>query len=139
VIDPDAPKCLTRFSLSPRTDPSDAIEDLRRREGTISKHIGSLTRAGADSRKQFPQQIDIGDQIRAWLVEQGIDACVWTALPPNFAEEVGVKFDPDSATRYLRGLPKSAREMALKYVRNAPDEIDTPARRAIQKEWPHTN
>ena len=130
-------QCPTRFVLSPRSDVSDAAEDLRRREGTVQKHIGFYNkRTDQSSIEKYPQQVNIIDVLSQWCNEKRIDALVWTALPSNFKDETEVVFSVEAAITYLRGLPMSALENSLKYVRNAPEEVDTPLRRRISAEWP---
>ena len=136
VVDLTGPPVPTRFALSPRTDVSDAVEDLRKREGTTTKHIGFLIPAtGASSKQEFPKQVDVNEVIKQWCVGQQIDACVWTALPSNFRGELGVEFSPDQAVAYLGRLGRTTRDNALKYIRNAPAEVDTPVRRKVSEKW----
>jgi hypothetical protein len=56
---------------------------------------------------------------------------IWTALPTNFEKETGQPFSVQNAYDYLSSLPESAREVALKYIANAPDDVMTPLRREI--------
>ena len=129
--------CPTRYVLSPRTDLVDAIEDLRCREGTVRKHIGYFDkRSNLSSLVEFPRQVDIINIVRQWCTDQPFDAVVWTALPSNFSEETGAKYSPDAAIDYLRALAKTSQKNALKYIRNAPEEIDTPVRQRVTQEWP---
>ena len=137
VIDPTGRQVPTRFALSPRADISDAVEDLRKREGTIRKHIGFIIAAtDKSSRQEFPNQVDINKILKDWCLSQQIEGCVWTALHSNFREELGVDFSPDEAVAYLERLGKSTRENALRYIRNAPTEVDTPLRRIVSEKWP---
>ena len=136
VIDPTGAEVPTRFALSPRTDISDAVEDLRKREGTIRKYIGFIVAAtGKSSRQDFSDQVDVNGILKNWCLSQQIEACVWTALRSNFREELGIDFSPDEAVAYLERLGKGTRENALRYIRNAPTEVDTPLRRKISEKW----
>lgn len=137
VIDPSAEVIPTCFAISPRTDIDDAVEDLRQREGTGKSQIGcfdALTKVS--SLAKHPNQHDVTSVIQTWCDSQKIDACVWTALPPNFEEAVGKKFSVETAVEYLEGLAKPVREVALKYMSNAPAEVDTLVRRAVDAKWP---
>jgi len=130
-------QCPTRFALSPRSEIADAVEDIRRREGTTRRHIGFYERSGnSSSRGEFPQQVDVIDVIRRWCNNADIDGIVWTALPSNFHDETGTAFSVDAGITYLKSLPKTSRENALKYIRNAPEEVDTPLRQRVAVEWP---
>lgn len=129
VIDPVHGEGLpTRYVGSPRSDMSDAIADLKQREGTATRYIGFVdlkdnkTRAAVDN---------IAQGIREWAANVGIDGVVWTDLPSNFQEETGLAFSLETAERYLRGLPKTAAEKARKYINNAPGEVNTPLRRHL--------
>lgn len=130
VIDPSHGERLpTRYVCSPRSDISDAIADLKQREGTAARYIGFVdlkhneTRAAVDNMAQG---------IREWAATAGIDGVVWTDLPSNFKEETGLGFSLETAERYLRGLPKTAAEKARKYINNAPAEVNTPLRRHLR-------
>jgi hypothetical protein len=137
VIDPAATPVPTRYALSPRSDILDAVEDLRRREGTVRKNIGFVILAtGENSRTQFHEQHDVLDSVSTWCEREGMAGCVWTALPPNFRAELEVEFSAAEAVRYLERLGTSAREIALKYIRNAPPEVDTQVRREVSRRWP---
>jgi len=139
VVDPSGPTVPTRFALSPRSNISDAIEDLRKREGTTRKNIGSfIAPTSASSRTEFHHQVDVTEIVGPWCVNKRIDACVWTALLPNFKEELGSDFSPDQAVAYLERLGTSARDNALKYIRNAPAEVATPARQKVSARWPNS-
>jgi hypothetical protein len=129
--------CPTRHALSPRVDLADAVEDLRCREGTSRRHIGHFdNRRNESSLTRYPGQVDVIPSLRQWCNDHKIDAVVWTALPPNFKEEIDVPFCVDAGVAFLKGLPKSCRENALKYFRNAPEEVITPLRRRVSQEWP---
>lgn len=135
VIDPDNGEVVkTYFAQSKRNDLGDAIADLRDREGTIRKRIGFVDLiCGTDSKTEFPDQIDVFKNIQDWCRSQNYDAAVWTALPSQFKDQTKLDFSVDNAISYLKNLPKSARENALEYFRNAPPEIATPVRKKIEE------
>jgi hypothetical protein len=58
------------------------------------------------------------------MVSFGLD------LRSNFRDETANPFTVGRARHYLLGLPKSA---ARRYINNAPLEVDTPLRRAMQE------
>jgi len=112
VIDPAGPPVPTRFALSPRTDITDAVEDLRKREGTIRKWIGFFVAAtGASSRQQFPEQVDINGVLREWCAAQQIGECAWTALTANFNDELGIDFSPENAGPIWQGWARAPGKM----------------------------
>ncbi len=57
---------------------------------------------------------------------------------PNFTEELGREFSPDHAMCYLERLGPKARDIALRYIRSAPVDVDTPVRRVVSARWPVT-
>ncbi|PCJ86073.1 MAG: hypothetical protein COA54_09540 [Thiotrichaceae bacterium] len=135
VIDPNnGEEVKTYFAQSKRNDLGDAIADLRDREGTIKKQIGFVdVNSGNDSKAEFPDQIDVFQNIRNWCQSLNFDAAVWTSLPSQFKDQTKLDFSVDNAISYLKDLPKSARENALEYIRKAPKEIVTPVRKIIKE------
>lgn len=100
-------------------------EALRAREGAQKskpEHIGSL-KLGETAPSHLSGCAN-------WLLHQGLDAVVWTALPPKFnAEE---KFPSNlQIVSYLEGLRGPARENAERYIRKTPIQVDTNYRREI--------
>ena len=116
----------TRFAKSRRNDLRDAICDLREREGTICKHIGYVER---DKETEFPQSA----VIRKWMSGTEFDAAIWTALPSNFEikSDKLEKFSVNAATEYLEKLSGDEKDVARKYIENAPREVCTPLRRHL--------
>lgn len=66
-----------------------------------------------------------------WALTHDISHVIWTNLPPKFN---GVETTPSSAqvVRYLAGLKGEQRDEAERYVRLAPQQIDTAYRRHIE-------
>lgn len=118
----------TRYALSSRTNEKDAVEDLRRREGTVQTCIGFVDLVKGTME---PTQSSITNRIRDWANKAGIDAVVWTALTTNFDQKTGEQFSVERALAYLRGLRGTDLERALEYIRKAPEEVDTPLRKAL--------
>jgi hypothetical protein len=123
---------VTRYALSPRKDLGDAIADLRDREGTSRKWIGFLDiKRTMRSRDEFKEHADIFPEVERWLRHSGHQAAVWTALQPNFQPQTGHPFSVESGLKYLLSLPRSAQREALRYIREAPEEVCTPLRTAV--------
>lgn len=137
VIDPKNGKaCITLHVLSPRSSLDDARDDLCRREGTNDKNIGWVDlKRETDSRKSHPYEANIYDTVIKWCKENGYDAAIWTALASNFKENTGKDFSSDAALKYLVNLPKNVLRGALKYIRNAPECIDTPVRKKTNEHF----
>lgn len=73
-------------------------------------------------------------QIQTWASVRGsASGVVWTALGRRFKDRINVPFSPAAAVRYLQDLPAPRKDLALEYIRNAPNDVMTPVRRtAIQ-------
>ncbi|MCC5968240.1 MAG: hypothetical protein JJU24_19185 [Natronohydrobacter sp.] len=113
------------WALMDCNDIDDACEKLRAREGVPKskpEFIGVLKRGEAP-----PNNLE---GCNVWLEHNGLDAVVWTALPPKFdgAEQFPLEAQ---VLMYLESLRGPARENAERYIRKAPVQIDTSFRRAI--------
>lgn len=127
VIDPDdGVQVPTRFIPSPRMKLSDVITDLQDREGMPSpKRIGFVDRSTGTRSARLDA---IAKTIEEWAAARGIDAVVWTDLPPNFEETLGKEFSIETAAAHIRALTAEELEAAMRYVNAAPDEVETPLR-----------
>jgi hypothetical protein len=129
--------CNTYSAISAFADLDAAIDNLRCREGMPGrKGVGFIVpdrrRASVTALERHPQTVKT---IGAWARTRGFDASVWTALESNFKEKTGKSFSVKAAIRYLEALDKDARKVALTYIRNAPVEIQTPLRDAVDVHW----
>jgi hypothetical protein len=130
VIDPvNGEPVVTRFVTSPRTDLSGALCDLRTRENIISKSIGFIDLSRQSENCSVLPTASAA--IKNWAKTHAFEAVIWTDLPTNFKDELGVDFSLDHAEEYLRKLPKTVAERAREYIRNAPEETTTPLRRRL--------
>ena len=117
--------CVTHAILSVRATAEAARDDLAARERAPRDLIGavSLSEGRAEGRTAA--------RIADWCRAQGLDGAVWTDLRPNFEEHAGVPFDHDAAEAWLLGLTGESRDEAVRYIRDAPPETDTPLRRRL--------
>ena len=114
------------WALMDSEDLEEAREQLRDREGTDARYIGHWSRGN-----RSPAVIaELGE----WAFGRGIDAVVWTALPPKFKEMNHRLPSVEEVLGYLRSLSGTARVKAERYVRRAPRQIDTAYRRRIEAE-----
>ena len=100
-----------------------ACQALREREGIPDERcdgIGSLTIAGRHT-----------GVLSRWAVEKGIDAVIWTGLPPRSASLEGRVPTVNEAIAYLDNLSGDVRSHARDYFNRVPAQIDTPYRRVI--------
>jgi hypothetical protein len=133
VIDPKNGTVVpTRFVVSPRADLDDAICDLRARERTVSKCIGYVDLIRGTHRCTVRPQVC--DTIQNWARAHRFEGIVWTDLPCNFGVEMDCDFSLERAVAYLKGLPKNVAKQARKYINSAPEEVDTPLRRAFRRD-----
>lgn len=69
-----------------------------------------------------------------WAKERGIDAIIWTALPPRINGIEGRIPSLDDALEYLGSLSGDTLDHARTYFEKVPEQIDTPYRRAIKRQ-----
>lgn len=132
--------CTTHVAASGCLDLDQAIDNLRRREGMPSADgIGFVdTREhtrGDTAWERHPRAVLA---IEHWALRQGYAAVIWTALTSNFHEpdKAGRPFSVTAALDYLAALNAERLARALQYFRNAPPEIRTPLRAAVDQRWP---
>jgi hypothetical protein len=134
--------CTTYSAPSAFADLDAAIENLRKREGTIVSEIGFVEpAAGRQSDAAMERHPQVVATIAAWAEASGYDAAIWTALESNFQRRSkgGETFSVTAAIRYLEALEVEDAgkfDRALRYIRNAPPEVETPVRDEVAKRWP---
>lgn len=80
VIDPaNGVECEVQFAVSAQTELSDAVCDLRTREGTVVKRIGFVDLLSGRQRANVHPPS--AEAIRLWARRKQFDAVVWTDLP----------------------------------------------------------
>jgi hypothetical protein len=104
------------------------IEDLAKREGCPIHGIGFVDRIAGTG---FGRYTELVEAVCKWAAEHQLDAAAWTDLGPNFTEKTGVAFSSGAALKYLTDLPTAQRTLALEYVKNTPQFVQTPVRRAV--------
>jgi hypothetical protein len=116
---------IVSYCVSARTRPSDAIEDLRVREGPTRKEwIGSF-RTPFEQSRYF-------HAIRAWASSNAFDDVVWTDLLPDFGA-LRRPFSVEAAVAYVEGLDPHGKTLAREYLKKAPNFVQTPVRQALQR------
>lgn len=141
--------CATYAAPSNFGDLDGALENLWVREGfegeplprNLRNHgrVGfvkvSLGKQSEKAVKRHPQSVAA---ITAWVKANDYDAAIWTALASNFhePERAGEPFSVEAAIRYLDELDKVCFAKALHYIWNAPPEVQTPVRTAVNARWP---
>ncbi len=112
---------------------SDAIENLAAREGCNVRHIGVIDK-GSGIHKVSSRNVEIIPTIEEWMSVQGYDSVIWTDLPSNFKERTGRGFTVKNGLRFLNSLASADRERALQYIDNAPEQVNTSLRVAVELE-----
>lgn len=133
--------CTTYSAPSAFRTLDEAIDNLRLREGTHASAIGAVEAASGGTRGATQGHPQAVAAIAAWAASNGYDAAIWMALRSNFDEfdKGGEPFSVMAAVRYLKALEARDGEAftcALKYIRQAPDEVDTPVRVEVARRWP---
>jgi len=125
--------CKVAYTLSNRSNPEDAICDLRCREGTTLLNIGFYFSDG--SRKQCRED-EVLKSIQSWASERKIDVVIWTDLASNFQEKSKGKkpFSVEAALSHIQALNTEGKAKAAEYVWRAPEFIDTRLRQALQSQ-----
>ncbi|QLA69210.1 hypothetical protein HWQ17_16990 [Enterobacter pasteurii] len=102
-----------------------ASEALREREGIPDDRcdgIGSLLITERSA-----------GELSSWARERGIEALIWTGLPPRSAAQEGRIPAVEEAIAYLDSLSGQTRSHAKDYMRRVPAQLDTPYRRVIKE------
>lgn len=131
VLCPGAPLSRVRWTRLGEGNLATALRLLREREEIPPERIGG---AGVAVVGELPAAPPAAAEILRWAAgKEGVDAVIWTSLPPRFDEVEGRAPSPGEAVDYLRRLTGRPREHAEAYVRLVPAEIRTPNRAALEK------
>ncbi|GGX98833.1 hypothetical protein GCM10007160_28220 [Litchfieldella qijiaojingensis] len=115
------------WAVMDATELNSAKAQLRKREGIPEKnevkHIGSWS-----TRRENPVLIP---SLAGWADAHGIAHVVWTNLPPKFNGKETVP-SAEQIVNYLSELTGAKRNVAERYIRFTPRQIDTEYRRHIE-------
>ena len=118
------------------TDLDEAVKRLAEREG--GKEPLPTERIGRWPGTVPETIIDLD----SWAAAQGVQQVIWTDLPPRFTDPTtrrdrdGCRPDEDQAVEYLgRLIAGDGAADAEKYIRCAPEQIDTAYRRRFVREF----
>ena len=127
VITPNGTEVTTLYSVSSFDNLDLAVLNLKKREGTNEKYIGSYNK----SKDEFsPIEFPYKDNIKNWIQTSDFDAVIWTNLPEklNLENMTKTEKDPDGRINYLQNLKGSESALAEEYIRNTPKQIATKYR-----------
>lgn len=121
------------YTLSNRRELSDAVSDLRCREGTTLKNIAAYTVAQLNHETKNNPLLAT---ILTWATNKKLDSVVWTALQSNFADKSKFKrpFSIQSAVEHIQALNPEGKAKAAEYVWRAPAFIQTPLKTQLERE-----
>lgn len=131
VICSEGTLCRTLWAPLRVGSVSEAVEELRVREGTVGKHIGFWSPTEASDHP-------CRDVVAAWAEANDLSGVVWTALPPKF-DDRDVAPSEAELLSYLKCLDAESRERAEEYVRRAPQQIQTAYRLVMERELAWTS
>ncbi len=130
VLCPGAPPSAVRWAKLSTPDLAAARQLLRRREEIPAERVDGV---GSVVVGQPPGVLLGSAEILVWATKKvGIDAVIWTSLPPRLSGVEGRAPSPDEAVAYLKRLSGEERRHAEDYVRRVPAEIETPNRAALE-------
>ena len=95
---------------------------LRKREETKRNGIGGWPSGRDDLHAAC---------VTEWARAKRLDGVVWTALPPKWNDENGRVPTEAEVLDYLSAQPSEAAGESLRYIRDAPPQIQTPYRIAL--------
>jgi hypothetical protein len=130
VLHESLPSVPSLWAIVDTDDPERARTALGEREG-IQPHRHSELIGLWHSNLEPPHRT-ITD-LPAWAQAHNVRAVVWTKLAQNFHGDNSQRIaTSDEIIAYLSELEGETRDVAERYIRNAPHQIDTEIRRAIE-------
>ena len=127
VLEPSAITVQALWAKIRTDDLASAVAVLAEREGIGQKSTPKFI--GTWSIGQPEPSLIHG--LKNWAKANAIDHVIWTALPPKFNDDQ-LRASPEQVLTYLKSLTGNTRDLAEEYVRNAPLQIRTQFRQAIE-------
>jgi|ERR1700676_129292 len=136
VIHPGSLDACTYWALSAAETLPEARKNLRVREACSLQDIHSVAvQPQADNALS-----EIEARVNKWLLTRdGVEAAIWTGLTCNWKDKRDRSFTTEDAVRYLQELEDAKNSSAVildharEYVKNAPSQIQTRVRKAMQR------
>jgi hypothetical protein len=136
VIKPNWGEVKTLYAISSFDDISQAIENLRLREGTKAEKIGYYNFLTNEKQIRKANEI-ILPRLEEWKAQVAIDEVIWTDLPPNFQDRLKIPYTVENIGKYLNGLDIEAFDRAKQYVNRTPAQVETRFRKEIGQSLEH--
>jgi len=131
VIVEGKPDIRSLWALMTTEHLKDAVTQLAQREDVtknIPRDIGRW-------KQGDPRGGPIVQTISSWAEQHQLDAVVWTALAYKIDKEKDKVPSLEQVIARLRDAEKKKLKKPREYIQNAPKQIDTDYRRAINKEF----
>jgi hypothetical protein len=125
VITEEGNDVKTLYAISIENSVENALQNLRKREGTTTAKIGFYDKA---KELFFPENFQYKQNILSWVKDKDIDAVIWTNLGENWNSKTQNRID------YLKSLVGETKDEAKKYIINTPEQIQTFLRKQIEKD-----
>ena len=136
VLVEGVPSVRTLWAELALSNLEEAAESLRRREGIpegpAEGHVGVWLYGAQLVENRSQEGNEVVARIDPWGRSHGLDAIVWTNLPPKFRDESDRVPTAEEVISYLSDLKGAARTTAEHYVRMTPRQIATEYRRRIE-------
>jgi hypothetical protein len=135
VIKPNFDFVTTLFAVSSNDDFIAARENLQSRENTPNiDNIGFINFTN-NTHHVRPSNAFILDILAQWNKAKEFDAIIWSDFSPRFSDAIGSPFTLENVITFLCGLSEADKVEALKYIRNAPQQITTRFRNSIEQHF----
>lgn len=122
----------TLWTVSSCNQLTDAIENLKQREGTqTADKIGFVSVSSQEKRCEVVPSV--AAVIDEWTRRHHFDATIWTDLSSNFKDKTGKAFNSNNVLAYLRELKDAASKNSREYIMKAPPQIRTQIRGCIEE------
>ena len=129
VLEANAPPVRSLWAIMDSTDLAEAKSALQQRESIPNNRSTAI---GEWSKGDTSPEMII--DLPEWTASNGVECVVWTGLPSKFKGQKGCTPKIEEVLEYLTKLTGSKRDNAERYVRYAPQQIDTPYRRRMEAE-----
>jgi hypothetical protein len=136
VVDPTAQVVPTYWVPLDVQSHAEAVEELGVREKIASAMRSTwIGLQVVDDRSSDAGDVDRGvrETIAAWLVDQPLDAVVWTALPSRGPDGDLERPQFDRLLSHLKSLEGAARARAEEYIRRTPRLVRTHHRMRFEE------
>ncbi len=132
----DGAPCPTCVIDSIRSNISATIADLAEREQMAPSNIGFIDRDSGQSHSLIKET---RETFWRWIKDTAYAGAVWTDGERNFETMTGKNFNLKTAQDHLWSLKGVSLEEARRYIREAPSQVLTPLRKALEDSpwWHH--